>query len=230
VRHHTIQWIRRDLQILSAFLLIIGTVSAFAQETVRRGPQLDPAVRDAVWGQEVKCVATDLGLDAEKSAKLAAAYKVSRERLQKAIEAVPSGDSDDYRARFESMRKIRDAETESFTKELTAFLDEAQSKKAAEQLAAFSGRGDFSVKTLTDIVKNQDTLQKAIHVLNVQLLKFNKETASAMSSAGGASEDRRERRRKMTEELDAELAKVLSADEMKQWKESTANQTRGRNQ
>ena len=221
---------RFGLTFLFVVLLMVSIEPVFAQGAGRGGFQMDPKDREAVWSLEAKTVATELGLDAEKSEKLHAAYKVSRERLQKAIEAIPTGESDVFRARFESRRKARLAENETFAKDLAAFLDEAQSKKAVEQLTVFIGRGDMTVKSLSDIVTNPETLLKAMKVLNAHLIKLDKEIAGSMAGGEGVAEERREQRRKMVEELNTEMAKVLSEEEMTKWKESTADRRPGRNQ
>ncbi len=224
-----IRGFRVGLTCLFIFLMVSSMGPVFAQGAGRGGPQMDPKDREAVWSLEAKTVATELGLDAEKSEKLHAAYKVSRERLQKAVEAIPTGESNDFRARYESRRKARLAENDTFAKDLAAFLDEAQAKKAVEQLTVFFGRGDMTVKSLSDIVTNPETLLKAMKVLNAHLIKLDKEIAGSMVEGVGVAEERRDQRSKMVEELNTEMAKILSEEEMTKWKESTADRRPGRN-
>lgn len=207
-------------------LVFIG-VPAMGQGEGRGAGRLTPEERESVWLLEAGSVSADLGLDTSKTQQLAAAYKVSRGRLQKAIEATLSKNYAEVRERFEAMFQARSVENELFAKDLETFLDKDQSQKAVEQLAAFSGMGDDAVKKMSDLVSDQDTLRKAVHVLNLHLIKFNSVIAGVMSGGGGVPEERREEMRKLIDDLNAELGTILTEDQLLKWKESTADVARG---
>jgi hypothetical protein len=215
--------IKPQLAILAALLLALGSTAAMAQRGFGRGgPQVDPKDQEAVWSLQSKSVAHDLGLTGEAADKLAATYKAARERAMKAFEAVPSGEGGDFRSRMEAFRKVRDSEREALAKDLAGILDAEKAKKAGEEMGLFSGFWDVMTKSLADIVANEDTRIKAVLAVNASLVKMDKEF-SANREGGGGSEGRRERFQKSRDELNTELGKILSEDEMKKWKESNEN-------
>jgi hypothetical protein len=203
-------------------ILIFGFgESAFAQFGPGRGRrQMDPQSRETVWNLQSKAAAKSLDLPQEAADKLAAAYKVSRERLQKAIEATPPAEGGGWRERMDLFRKNRDLEREALAKDLAGFLDDGQAKKVMEILGLLSNQWDFMTKTLSDIVTQEDKLLKAILVVNSHLGKVEGQFAATPPSEG-SGEDLRERFRQSREALNAEMAKILSEEELKKWQEST---------
>jgi uncharacterized protein YeaC (DUF1315 family) len=187
----------------------------------REGP-LTPETTAKAETLEVTTVSQSLSLPADKMAKLAEAYKTARESHAAAMRAMMKpGERPD----FSAMQQTTKAETAKFETAIKAFLTPEQTATALATLGTFNRRWDRMVLVIDGMglaEKPRDEVMKVV-------MNSVAESSKAMQ-AMTASTDReamRTQQEKMRENLDASLAKVLSEDQMKKWKEETSFRPRG---
>jgi len=176
-----------------------------------------------VWALEAGAVAKSLGLAAEQTTKLTDAYKAARESQRKAIEAAAvqqQGDRRDFRA----MMEVNQAEKAKLETAIKAFLNPEQTAKALATLGTFSRRWDPMVAELDSMKLEPKANDEAMKLVADYVAESEKARQAGMAAP---DEGMREKLTQMKEKLDADLAKILSAEQLAKWKEATATR-RGR--
>lgn len=182
------------------------------------GPMMNPEKMKKAAELEAGTVARILGLSAEQSKKLTETYQSARSGQMEAMRA--NRPSQGGRPDMEAMRKM---ETDSRTKletDLKAFLNPEQTSKAMETLGTFGRRWDSMVLALDGMGLEEKTSAQAYKVVADHVAASAKSMESARKSNDFSSI--REAGKKQKADLDAEMAKILSAEQLKKWTQATA--------
>jgi hypothetical protein len=166
-------------------------------------------------------VAKSLSLNDEQSKKLLDAYKVSRESIAKAVQAaMAAGGGAGGGAAF---RELMTAERGKLETALKAFLTPEQATQASAILGSFNRGWDQMVNVLDGMGLEEKVKADAMKAVT----GFVAESAKAREAAGGDRDAMRAKSQELREKLDGELGKILSADQLAKWKESTVFQRGG---
>ena len=199
--------------------MVLCCIGAFAQGRGAGGP---PGLEknDKAWEIEANTVAQGLGLSAEQSKKLVDAYKAARDSQMTAMrEAMGQGGRPEPGKRME----ITKAEAAKLETALKGFLKPEETTKAMASLGTLNARWDRMVMALDAMNLEEKPRAEAMKLVEQNVAETGKIMQGA--AAGGDFQAMREKMAPLRDKLDADLAKVLSADQMTKWKEATA--TRG---
>lgn len=216
---------RRNVLSCALVAALFGAcIGAVAQPGGGRGEgPPSPELMAKAQAMEAATVAQSLSLPADKSAKLADAYKAARESHMTAMRAVQKpGERPD----FQAMQGVTQAEAAKFETAVKAFLTPEQTATAVATLGTFNRRWDRMVLTLDGLGLADKPKAEAMKLAMDNVA----ESGKAMKAMAGSTdrEAMRAQQQKMRENLDTALAKVLSADQMEKWKAETAMRGGGR--
>jgi Spy/CpxP family protein refolding chaperone len=205
--------------LVAACALVLCATAAVAQGRGPGGPPPAPEKNPKAWELEAKTVAQDIGLSAEQTAKLTEAYKAARESQMAAVMA-KMGELGGGRRNFGAIREVNVAERAKLETALKAFLNPEQSEKALAPLGTFSRRWDPMVTALDGMTLEEKAKTGAMKLV----AGFVAESDKAMQAAAGGNDFQavREQIGKLKEKLDADMAKILSAEQMTTWTEASA--------
>ena len=210
--------IHKGMLVSLAVLLVAGG-GAFAQPHGLRamgGPALSPEISAKCWDLEAKFVAADLGLSAEQAGKVAEVYKAARQGHQAAMQAkMTPGQRPDFGA----MMEVNKAERAKLEAALKGLLTPEQAGQAIASLGSFNRRWDPMVATLDGMNLDEKTKSAAMKLV----LGFVVESDKALQAMVAPKDFQvmRDTSRKLKENLDAEMAKALSAEQATKWQEAT---------
>lgn len=209
---------------LAICLWLAGLWSVAAQPPERgHHPPMNPEQMKGVWKIEAATVAQHIVLSAELTTKLTDAYLTAREKFGTAMTAqMKPGE----RPNFEVMNKIRQDERAALETAIKAFLTEEQTAKAIAPLGSFQREWDMMVQVLDSMGLTEPAKTNAMN----RVLTFVLDTTSARQKADPSAswEAMRETNRALKQAIDADMAKILSADQMAKWTEATSRHGRGR--
>lgn len=195
-------------------------VPAFAQRQGGGfGPQLSPEVAAKIWEMQAKTVAKDLSLNDDLTKKLVDAYKASRESLVKSVqEAMQGGGAPGGGpgGPGEAFRKLMADERAKLSTAVGAFLNPEQTKSAVAVLGSFNMRWDGMVNAIDGLGLDEKVKGDALKAVE----SFVVESAKAREAAGSDQEAMRAKSAELREKLEADLGKILSAEQLAKLKES----------
>lgn len=214
------------LIVVSLAIVGLSAPAAWAQAPAA-APSAPPSAEAAAtaWELQAKAVAAQMKLNDEKTAKLVDAYKAARASHQKARDEKLGEGGPRSREAYEAMRAVTEAERAKFETALKAFLTPEETQKAMATLGSFSRRFDQLVVVLEGMKLDKEKQAQAMDVL----LAYVAETGTMMTQAGPDA-DREALRAKMQaaqEKMNAEMAKVLTEEQMAKWREASSRR-RGR--
>lgn len=197
-----------------------------------RAEGMTPEQLKAAWALEAKHVAGKLKLEEDATGKLVKTYTDAQTAYADAItkkrEEMRSEGGERGGARgatrtvFEEVRK---AESDKWATALAEFLTEEQVKVATTQLGGFSNTLDRMVHILARFELG-DKQGKAVD----RVFTYNLEQGKLWTPGTGGSQDFTALREKMAAlktKLDADLAELLSEEQLETWKEATTFRGRG---
>jgi hypothetical protein len=201
--------------VLGICAMLICCAGAFAQEG-RPGPTPpDPQKMAKVWEAEAKTVAQSLTLSADLTTKLVDAYKAAREGQMTAMRAAREQGAPRDPAK---MMEATKAEKAKFETTLKGFLNAEQATSALASLGTFSRQWDSMAGILDGL--GLDAKSKA--GADKLVLDFIVASGKIREAAPGSDfVALREKLQPLRETLDADLAKVLSAEQITKWKQAT---------
>ena len=205
---------------LTFSLVLACSITAFAQGRGRGGARMTPEKAEAVWKLQAEAVAKDLVLDAEKTIKLSKAFVQARKSQQTAIAAMPSKQQGESGSRLKKVLEVEDKERAKLHEALKGFLNKDQIEKAMPILGNFHKRWDIYVSVVSNITDDKKISQSAMKEINTWAEKTAKARKTALAKTNMLPRPKATKELKMA--LDTELAKILSEEEFKQWKEKTA--------
>lgn len=208
--------VRRAMAIVTMFAFACG-MAAVAQGPGPGGP---PPMEKNVkaWELEAKTVAQGAGLSADLTAKLAEVYKAARESHMEAIRAKMS-DQGRGRPNMGAMREVNVAERAKLEAAVKGFLNPEQTTKVVAVLGTFSRRWDPMVITLDGMTLDAKAKDSAMKLTADYVV----ENANIMQRAAESKDfdSVREKAGALKEKLDADMGKILNAEQMKEWTEGT---------
>ncbi len=167
---------------------------------------------------EAGTVARALALDKDVAGKLEGAYRDARKAY--AANAPEGGQGN-----FQAVIEYTEGERGKLEKALAAFLKPEQVEKAIGTLGTFGRQWDRMVLAIDGFGMAADKADPAMDEIAGFVQASAKARAEAMLS--GDFQSVRDATAKLKEELDAKLAKILSAEHMTKWTEATAFRGRG---
>ena len=117
-----------------------------------------------------------------------------------------------------AIREVMTAERGKLETALKAFLTPEQATQAGSILGTFNPRWDMMVNALDGMGLEEKVKADAMKAVT----GFVAESAKAREAAGDDRNAARAKTMELREKLDGELGKILSADQLAKWKESTA--------
>lgn len=207
----------KSILALALAVALLSVCAGVSAQPAGRGDGPSPELMAKAQTLEAETVAASLSLPAEKSAKLVAAYKAARESHGAALRAKQTpGERPDYQV----MREVTQAEAAKFDAAVKEFLGADEAAKAAATLGTFNRRWDRMVLTLDGMNLDEKPKAEAMKLV----MNHVEESGKALRAAGGSGDFQamREQGEKLREKLDAELAKILSAEQLTKWKSETA--------
>ena len=220
------QYSLRALGLCAGLALAASLVLPFSASAQPGGGgrnQLSAEKREAAWALQAQGVAKELGLSEEQAGKLVEAYKASRESLNTAMrEAFAGGGGGGGGGRgaeaMQQMRELNDKERAKLKEQVAAFLDEAQTEQALVSLGTFNRRWDVLVDATANLKLEPEKQQQALQAISTYVVAADKAMREALASGdragirgGGPA----------AEALDAEMAKLLTPEQMSEWKAAT---------
>jgi len=199
--------------------LMFCCIGAVAQEAGRGGAAPNPEQNQKAWEMEAKAAAQSLKLSAELTTKLVDAYKAARESQMAAARAKME-QSGGGRPDFRALMEVNQAEKAKLETALKGFLNPEQTTKALAPLGTFNRRWDPMVTALGGMSLDEKTMTEAMKLVMDYIVESDKIMQAA--AASGGFEAVREKAGSLREKLDADMAKVLPAEQMAKWKEATA--------
>ena len=185
--------------------------------------RMTPEQSEEAWALQANHVAAKLGLSEENAAKLVDAYKTVKKDYLTALterRAAMSREPGAMEEARKAMAEVADTARGNLRKAVSAFLDEKQTETAVERLGNFDFRWDAMVRKLAEF-KLGDKQADALELVNLFIIESGKLVRSRMA-AGAPPEDLRERNAALRAKLDEDLAKILSEEQLAEWKQSTA--------
>lgn len=208
---------RAPVVVLSGAVMLMLTSTAMGQ--FRGGPPMSPEQQEAAWTVEAHSVAAALKLPEPKAASVAEAYKAARAshgeamaELRRTAERGPG--------MFQQMQAINDTERGKLEDKLSGVLNEEQLGTAMESLGTFNNQWDRFVDVLSAFDLSGDNRAKALSLLIDYVIKSDKARSEAMAAMDFQS--MRDSMQTLKEELDSQMAEVLSAEQLAVWEEKTA--------
>jgi hypothetical protein len=116
--------------------------------------------------------------------------------------------------------EVNQAEKAKFETALKGFLNPEQTTKALATLGSFSRRWDPMVEALDGMNLEEKKKAEAMKLVADAVAESDKAMQAAMAS--GDRESVRDTMTKLREKLDADMGKILSAEQMTKWTEATA--------
>jgi len=211
--------------------ILVWAVQTAAQPGAEaRGPrQFDPEVQKTIWKLQTDSLSSALGLSAEAAIQLATAYQTTRQSLFESMRASMQDRGGDREAFMQKMQQSREEAKQTFAKEIAAFLNQEQTEKATEMLGSFSSFYDRMTQSLSEIVEDRKVLLQTVSVVGTHLIP-KKEAQEGQAESQGERGGMRGWRwsPEVKEKVDAELAKLLTEEQLAKWKEATNRPVRQR--
>ncbi|HOJ33924.1 MAG TPA: hypothetical protein PKY35_07025 [Candidatus Hydrogenedentes bacterium] len=223
---------RRNLSNVLWLMGVVGFAVAFCLSALAQpGPgegrgaraRLTQEQAEAAWKLQAQHVGSKLGLSEENVGKLVEAYVKARKDHQTALEERRSSMERGPDAR-EAWRKatleLAEGARENLKKAVASFLDEKQTETAVQRLGTFDARWDVMVHTIAGFNLGEKQAD-ALELINTYVIE-SRALMATRSEAGPPSEDFREKAMALRTKLDENLSKILSEEQLAQWKQAVA--------
>lgn len=175
---------------------------------------------EAVWQLQAEFACEDLSMSRENRSKVIAAFVAARRDLREKAEKLRGDDSSGWPL---SLRDLSQKELDKFKAVLEGILEKEQSGKAIVSLGAFitsrAGRWDQMVETVKDFELDKEKMRQAVKLVCEYIIDYEKEIEELSWTRDGRSF--MSSARKLREELDSGLAKILNDEQFTKWKEAT---------
>jgi hypothetical protein len=202
---------------VAAFLAVCITlgVTCFAQNKPVEKKKGKKENTEAAWKLQAQSISEELGLSKDQTAKLTDAYVAASKSHKQALKELPEEkDKDKSRA---ATQAVIEKDRARFVASLKGVLADELVAKVLPTLGTFNAKWDGFVVVLQDLKLEKATLTSAMKLV----IKYVTDSEAANSEMMKTS-SRKANSRPFKEALDKGLAGLLSADQMKTWKESTA--------
>jgi hypothetical protein len=170
---------------------------------------------EAAWKLQAQSVSEEMGLSNDQMAKLSDAYLAAQRSHKQALKELPEEkDKDKSRA---ATQAVVEKDQAKFAASLKGTLTDELIAKFVPTLGSFNTKWDAFVIVLQDLKLDKPALKSAMKLVIHFVTDYEAASIESMKSF-----NRRPNSRSFKVKLDAGLSGVLSADQMKTWKEATA--------
>jgi hypothetical protein len=171
---------------------------------------------EAAWKLQAQSVSEEIGLSQDQSAKVTEAYLAAQKSHKQALKELPQ-EKDKDKSRTATQAVI-DRDRANLAASLKGIVTEELIAKVLPTLGSFNAKWDGFVITLQDLKLEKATLKSAMKLV----IKYVTDSEAANSEMMKSSH-RKANSKPFKATLDAGLTNLLSADQVKVWKEATAS-------
>jgi len=203
-------------------LSVTGTVAA--QRGGGDGRGMTAEKRDAAWTLEATGVAAQHELSSEKTTKLIEAYKNARKTQGQATQILrQSGQRGP--GMFQEMLALNESERSKFRAALKDTLSEEEIDKTLASLGTFNNQWDRLVDAFASFGLDDTEQQKGLNLITQYVVDSDKARTEALEAMDFQS--LRGSMQTLKEGLDTAMTEIISAEQIADWKEKTAQRGRG---
>jgi hypothetical protein len=171
---------------------------------------------EAAWKLQAQSVSEEVGLSKDQTAKITDAYLTAQKSHKQALKDLPEEkDKDKSRA---ATQAVIEKDRAKFVSSLKGALTEDLVARVIPTLGSFNAKWDGFVVALQDCKLEKATLKSAMKLV----IKYVNDSEAANSEMMKTS-NRKANSKPFKATLDTGLASLLSADQLKMWKEATAS-------
>lgn len=202
---------------------VLASATAFAQPGPGGGrlPQLSDEDRAKAWELQAKSVAKSLALNDEQTAKLVETYQATRKTFDASLRERMSQGGGGGGPNWQEAVEFAQGERTKLETALKGFLNEEQAGKAMASLGGLTGGGrwDRMVLAIDQLGLDDAKKSEALAAVSNYIAESNKMMQDA--AGGGNLDDMRTKGQELRGKLDAELEKIITAEQLAKWKELT---------
>jgi len=201
---------------LAAVGLFLAFPAVCVQERPARPPQMSAEELNKVWRAEAIGVAVAFEVRQENGAKLVKAYVSARKEYAEKVADLPR-----TRESFEKRRELGEKAAAELKKALVGAVGGEKAEKIMGLLNPFNMSSFMLDRMVNDLLALKLPNEKLLKAY-LAVLEYNRELGKVFSAArepGASREGLGEKMQALTDGLNKELAKVLSEEQMKTWKE-----------
>ncbi len=199
---------------------------AFSEEGRPQREPIPPEKLKEIREAQAKCVAAIAEVKGEDVDKVVKAFTAARQEYQDKAAALPRGQEG-----MQQRRELSEKSLAGLKEALTKAVGAEKTEKIIGIFNPFGMSSFFLDRMVGDLIAFQLPKEKFEKAM-VCVLNYSKDLGKAMEEArqSGSFEAVREKREKLNEALNTEMAKLLSEEQMAKWKESTSRPFGGRRQ
>jgi len=206
--------------VVGALCLLGGFHNVFAQRSERLG--LEPEKAATAQELEAKCVTRTLKLADDTTAKLVTLYQEARASHRTEAAKIWSSTEGDRSSKWQEYVEMTASEREKLKDTLGDILTDAQVSKALASLGTFTWGWDRMVDILAGLGLDDETLYKALGLVNEYVANSAKSAKNALTS--GDWESVRTVYQNQKTKLDSGLKSLLTEEQLAKWTEASARQ------
>ena len=189
------------------------TVSAQNNDSAKKTEKKDNM--ESAWKLQAQSVSEAVGLSKDQSAKVVDAYLKANKSHKQALKELPAEkDKDKSRA---ATQALIEKDRATFAASLKEVLTEDLVANVLPTLGSFNAKWDGYVVALQDLKLESPTMKAAMKLVIDYVTEYEAASIESMKSL-----NHRPNSKPFKAKLDTGLSGVLSADQMKMWKEVTA--------
>jgi len=171
---------------------------------------------EAAWKLQAQSVSEEVGLSKDQSAKVTDAYLAAQRSHKQALKELPE-EKDKNKSRTATQTVI-DKDRAKFVASLKGVMTDDLIAKILPALGSFNAKWDGFVAALQDLKLEKAPMKSAMKLV----IKYVTDSEAANSEMMKTS-NRKANSKPFKATLDTGLASLLSAEQMKTWKETTAS-------
>jgi hypothetical protein len=171
---------------------------------------------EAAWKLQAQSVSEEVGLSKDQTAKLTAAYLAAKKSHRQALKELPK-ETDKDKSRAATLAAIEKDRTK-FAASLKGVLADELIVKVLPILGSFNAKWDGLVAALQDLKLEKAILKSAMKCTINYVTEYEAASIESMKTV-----KHRPNSRTFKAKLDTDLSGVLSAEQMKMWKDATGS-------
>ena len=195
-------------------LLMMLCLTVFAQTKPAADEKGKKENSEAAWKMQAQSISEEVGLSKDQTAKLTAAYLVAKKNHKQALKELPE-EKDKDKSRAATQAAI-EKDRAKFVASLKGALTEDLIAKVLPTLGSFNAKWDGLVAALQNLKLEKGAMKSAMKLVINYVTDSEAANIEMMKSS-----NRKANSKPFKEKLDTGLAGVLSAEQMKIWKEAT---------
>lgn len=197
-------------------LCAVLSVACFAQNKPVDKEKGKKDNAEAAWRLQAQSVSEEVGLSKDQTAKLTAAYLAAQKSHKQALKELPEEkDKDKSRAAtFSVIEKDR----AKLVASLKGVLSEDLLAKALPTLGSFNAKWDGLVAALQDLKLEKGVMKSAMKCVIDYVTDYEAASIVSMKTV-----NHKPNSKPFKAKLDTDLSGVLSAEQMKLWKDATGS-------